>query len=156
MNRPHRPRSGTAALCLTLTIFGGVAGCAGQNGGSATSAETSATPTSSIASPTTTSSQPACRDVIAKGNALVSVATQFANGQATGAQVTTAAAELKTALVTAKVSASSQLRPYLDAAQTAADQLGHTLQAQPVVVADVRAAARSTLTSLQALPSVCA
>lgn len=152
MIRAIRPRGGTAALLLSLVLLGGAAGCSGTS----TDIPPSAPPDPSTAAAPPSTGGSACADLVAKGDAVGTAVRQLVDGQGSRDQVTAAVEELVNSVAATRASSSGARSEALDDVQAAADKLRSALQAQPIDLAAVRAAAQESITALRELGPVCA
>ncbi|WP_120021363.1 hypothetical protein [Amycolatopsis panacis] len=127
-----------------------VSGCANSTG-SGTTPTSPATSVSGTAGP----AQPQCADVVAKGQALATTVLQFVNGSATPSDVQSAVQNFSTALDSAHAALAPAVGTHVDNAQTDVRKLVDALQAQPVDVAGVRAAANALAVDLRGIATVC-
>lgn len=153
MTRATRPRSGTAALLLSLVLVGGTLGCAGTSTGNPVSA-----PSTAAAPPAAGGSAPtsSCGDVVAKGEDVGTAVRQLVDGQGSRDQVGVAVQELASAVTAARASTSGARTDALDDVEAAIGELRSALQGQPIDRAAVRVAAQRTTTALRNLGPVCA
>lgn len=147
-----RVRSAGLAAGAAAVLFAVACGGDSGSGGPAATSAPAATTTSAPASATT---RPECAALVNTGQALVTTATQFVSGQATGNQVRVAAEELGASIDTVRTVVGADTAARLDDAKAALGRVQSALTAQPPDLAQVRTAANDTLAALRDAVTLC-
>lgn len=140
-------------VVIAVVLVGAACGSSGSSGSSGT--------TTAAAPPATTTSRPSgqtgseCGDVVAKGQSLGTAVVQFVSGSATRDQVTAAAHDLGAAITAAQAVLVPAAGTAVSNAQADLRRLVDALQAQPVDMAGVRAAAGAVAADLRSIGALC-